>query len=185
MARLALHGAALGGTFGGIAQLTTMDIAAAIGLAGLTQGESDLLRVRYCGDDLDTSESGKSVRYWWHAEVHSLGIKLGWPRPSSDRPAWWTLAHYSIREHCAPERCKRCDGVAEVVLASVRKVCPVCGGTGMRFTSQRRLARVARMPQSTWRERGYDACLSICKGELQSRDDRAVAKVAKRLREPS
>jgi len=181
LAKMCTHGVAFDSvSFGGRPELTAQDVAAAIGMAGLCDGEVALLRLRYCGDQ----SSWTTARIAWYARVHDMGIRGRWPRPSHEHPAWMVLALGSLVDHCGPGTCSTCNGVAHLLINNKVQACGACQGSGKESISERQLATLANIPRTTW-QRVYTPLLAECRAVLRAIDDRACAKVGFRLRTPA
>lgn len=118
---------------GGKPKLTAMDVAGAMGMGRISRKKALLLLVKYCDERQLKPElwsvwfrhvMAKAKRDKWDTEIGQLGF----------------LANHSLDECIGTNVCSACQGTKEAVIDQKVVVCPVCKGSGKRYTSERRLA---------------------------------------------
>lgn len=176
LARLAPKGVDLASAGGrSIDALTPNDIAAAIGLANISELQSNLLRVRYVGD----STCWETLRRDWFLHCVSLGTDYHW-KVEYGKSLYMLLSLASLLEHVQARTCRACQGVAHLLIDNVLKACPFCRGAGRKGLSDRKLAKIAGVTREVWGNT-YSGYLRICASELQTLDDQAIARIKGRI----
>lgn len=88
----------------------------------------------------------------------TVSRRAGWPFGEPGHVE--RLCTYAVAECLDPNRCRKCEGVGSV-LVDVKRECPTCQGTGVRYWGDRRLAGMFRCGVPTfrnlWKPRIMDA----------------------------
>lgn len=165
---LNLEGARGGGGF----TLSEMDIAAAC--SRLTQGQDQLLRAKYCGDE--EAEKNVAVDIW--SRLREEPGKL----QECSEEALMRLAKQIAREIIKPSRCRKCSGRGHVrsEMQAV-KPCPSCCGTGVKYSSRYARARTLDMAESTWRHNRLNVIYERVVEEFAESEIKALGMITRRL----
>ena len=140
------------GVSGGIPELTTSDIAAA--LTGTNEAGLKLLLSQICG----TSEY-KALYDLYLPEVQRLAVRLKWrlDKPTQDRA--YKLLHIVLSESILSRKCPSCHGT-KYSFINPAEFCPTCKGTGLTQNFDYLKAKILgisdRGYRKTWREREKD-----------------------------
>lgn len=115
---LAPKGIRIGHVPGGIPEVTPEDIAGA--MRHLDALESELLRVKYIGDK--PHKLFASVLIWC--------MDQGWDLPKGETDK---VAQQAIIDVVGHNRCPKCNGTKQVVIAEKIIICPHCNGSGTHY----------------------------------------------------
>lgn len=173
------HGIEIGKPFGGIPNLTGLDVAAAVGMGHLSRGQSLLIMVKYCDERVHFKELWE---HWYHAVI-SQGQKEGWRRLDGRPgkiPRYAYLAMYSLTEDLSALHCQVCEGHGELMIGEVVTDCPVCDKVGRMYPSGREIARQLEMDHKNF-QRVWQKRLQWCRHELQVWDRHAIAEIEKHI----
>lgn len=170
------HGIQVGMPFGGVPQLTALDIAAALGMADVEDIQVRLLRVKFA---LDLGCYDR-LRYEWMHRVVTHAVDEGW-KAAKGKPRILPMAVFTLIEHLGWNCCPACHGNAERMVGDVKEICPTCDGTGKQYRSERWVAQHVLSVhhstfQQTWRDR-----FNWCRGDLAELEDAAVRKLRSRI----
>lgn len=178
LAQLTPHGVRIGHIPGGIPSLTPQDIAAAVALS-CTPFEASLLLSRYAHD----GQQFREARAYWFEVVMAEKQLRGW---TSEEPGQFkALSDATLDEWIGDHRCKACKGTKEAVIDAQKVVCDACGGSGIRYPSDRAMGRsigVGRTAYANhWKHR-----VDWCRREILRIEARAVYALGRALynREP-
>ena len=162
--------------FGGVPQLTALDIAGAIGMSNMTDLQSYLLRVKYAMD----FGCYDKLRYRWMARVVDHAVHEGW-KAQKGTPRILPMAIFTLIEHLGWNACPSCHGAAELVVDEVKVACETCLGTGKQYRSGRWIARhVLDVHPSTYQQTWFDR-FNWCRGDLSQIEENAVRKLRYRV----
>ena len=140
------------GVSGGIPELTTSDIAAA--LNGANEAGLKLLIAQVCG----TGEY-KALYALFIPEVHRLGVRLKWRTDAITRARTGKLLDIVLSESILSRKCPSCHGT-KYSFINPAEFCPTCKGTGLTQNFDYLKARILgisdRAWRKTWKEREKD-----------------------------
>ena len=179
LALMCPHGIEIGKPFGGIPNLTGLDVAAAVGMGHIDRGPGLLLQVKYCDERVHYHE----LWFCWYHAVITQAQKDGWRRrdgPGKKIPRYAYLAMYSLVEDLSTLHCQSCEGRGELMLGETMCECPVCDGIGRLYPSGREISRQLHMDEKTFRTT-WKSRLQWCRHELQVWDRHAIAEVEKHI----
>lgn len=141
MAKMAPHGVMITGQgFGGLAAITGMDVAAALGMGQLSGGAYFFGLLKYCGDEAVESR----VRQCIKINVGALAKAWEWKLTDGE---FAKLCELTLAEGLSCPVCGLCNG-SGVVAA---KDCERCGGVGRVSRSGRERAAWLGVSETTYR----------------------------------
>ena len=120
LAQLTPHGVDPLKTYGGIPDVTAMDVAGE--LRRCTWLEAELLLVKYAGHE--------RFKLWAAVLMHIMG--LGW---DLERGSFTKIADHVVAETIGSNRCPDCNGTQEATIAGKIELCPRCSGSGVEYYS--------------------------------------------------
>jgi ribosomal protein L40E len=143
LAKMSPHGLVItGGTFGGSAAITAIDVAGALGMGGLSYPAYQFGMLKYAGDDQA------------RAKVYRLVLIATAATAKAER--WGvtdeqieSLAALAIHEHLNCPVCGKCNGCGQVAAKS----CEQCLGTGRVNLSKRARAKLTGIERTEWNRR--------------------------------
>jgi hypothetical protein len=174
LAMLAEHGVDLQHVPGGWPDLVALDVAGALGMDHDPMS-ADLLMAKYSAN----AKSYSSARIWWRMHVGDESLKQGWPRGKPGTT--FAMADFTLDEWIAPQRCRSCKGVAQLVVGQKVRTCASCAGTGLRPVSGRSEARGLLLSESGYRVGGWSERVTWCRKRLQRIETYALGRLARRL----
>ena len=125
--------------FGGIPDLTTSDIAAA--LAGANKAGVYLLLAKDCGlPELTAKKEYKAICGLFYPEVHKLAKRLKWRLHGTQRRTLDIFTDIVVADVIAGTRCPSCRGT-KYSLINPSNECRTCRGTGVYVIPDKEKAR--------------------------------------------
>lgn len=149
LALLTPHGIEIGRPFGGISNLSALDVAAALAMGGAEGHESALLLTKYCHD---AQQSHVLWGYWGPTVINHARRNWKWEKGQMQK-----LARITLQDAVEAHTCRTCGGTGVGIANSKMIDCKSCGGGGRMYFGDREMARqlgVGRhVYRSTWLER--------------------------------
>ena len=142
LAMLTPHGSTGIGGRGGKDRVTAQDVAAAVSMAGLTEGHAKLACAIALGH-----EEPRRVREWsthWIGTVNLLAARHGW---YSDRTARFALL--TSVDCLSPRRCGHCNGAGA---HHNQRECAVCHGEGVTPWTSAEMADRMTVHERVWQD---------------------------------
>ena len=134
----------LEGVSGGIPELTTSDIAAA--LAGTNKAGLKLLIGQICG-----MSEYKALYELFLPEVHRLGLRLKWRLDEHTQARAGKLLHIVLSESLLSRKCPSCHGTKYSSINPAEH-CPTCKGTGLTQNFDYLKAQILEISDRAWRK---------------------------------
>lgn len=160
---------------GGIPDLTSMDVAAAMGL-GVDQLGAELLLVKYA-DDVGQL---KPLRTRWFMYVMEWGKKQHqWKAKKPGR--FKNLSDVTLAEYLSLHVCPTCQGRGEVPVMKSFKQCTHCGGSGRIHPTSSQMASEIGVSQEDY-HRTWESRVQWCRDELESKERVAISLIWANLR---
>lgn len=143
LAKMTPHGLVItGGTFGGSAAITAIDVAGALGMGGLSYPAYQFGMLKYAGDDRARANVYRLVRI-------AAGAMAKAEQWSITDAQIESLAALAIHEHLHCPVCSACNGCGLVAAKS----CEQCLGTGRVNLSKRARAKLTGIERTEWNRR--------------------------------
>lgn len=175
LAMMTPHGVEIGHAHGGIAKLTGIDVAGAMGMADISQGEQQLMLAMYCGD----LEALRQLEYSIYLKAVDIAIAKGW-KVVRGKEYLRGVCQLAICEIVGHNRCRKCNGTK---FNKDHKSCRRCEGSGMeKPVSGNQKADYIDMPRTTWHP-VWDGRYVVVLGELQRWHDRACIRISRALKD--
>lgn len=136
---------------GGIPEITTHDIAAAIGMAKIPKGAAYLLRVKWARQHEYLSDLTACL-YTACSDERDYDV---YTRKRSHYPGLvFDLTRMAVAEYCITSHiCLTCQGRKEAVVNAKKVKCGGCGGSGLKnagITRQELIEQFLKVPKSTF-----------------------------------
>lgn len=153
---------------GGIPDLTSSDIAAAMGIGSLKREEADILLFKYCGDITVRS----SIWAWHFEQIVRTARQESWRWRKGQLEI---LAVVTLSDFLADHICPACNGTQSAIIDNKKVYCPVCEGVGKLLPTDRMYRKhlgVSKSAFSSFWKRRVDRCIS----QLQQTESNAIYK---------
>jgi hypothetical protein len=140
LAKMTPHGLLITGSpFGGKSEISALDVAAALGMGGLSHPAYQFGLLKFTGDSRALAVVDRMVR----THVGAMAKAEGWGITDEQVRG---LARLVIVEHMESPVCSVCNGSGSVAA----KPCEHCSGVGRVPLSKRRRAEIAGIERTAW-----------------------------------